>query len=96
MANRLKPGSNLRGTATQNAPAMRREAVDLSSADWSPQRSNLFRGMWVSVTGNVTVIDADDVSTTTNNIPVGLFSIGGKTIVKSTTTATIDWAALDN
>jgi hypothetical protein len=89
-------GNPLRGAASQSAPAMRREAVDISSADWTPTRSNLFRGIWVSATGNVVSKDADGVTTTTNNVPVGLFSIGGTTIVKLLTTATIDWAALDN
>jgi hypothetical protein len=54
-----------------------------------------FRVIWVSVTGNVTVLGlapdgvGDGNTVTYANVPVGLHAIGGKKIVSATTTATV-------
>lgn len=54
-----------------------------------------FRAIWVSATGDVTVLGlasdgrTDGNTVTYAKVPVGLHTIGGKKIVSATTTATV-------
>lgn len=86
---------SLRGSLRNSDPGTVYEAVDHAAANWSPAKGGLFRGIWVSVTGHVAIIDANGTSHTFSNVPVGMHPIGGQTVVTGTTTATVQRAVLD-
>lgn len=76
-------------------PGLVYEEVNHSASNWSPAAGGIFRAIWVSVAGNVRIIDSKGIGHTFPNVPVGLISLGGLTIVTGTTTATVTQAVME-
>lgn len=97
----MSQSNRLRYKATNRDPAVGPYAQpSYSTSNWSPTGGGLFRYIWVSVTGNVYTLGADGSLGVFKNVPVGMWPIGGATIVAANdgtnpTTATIDTVGLE-